>query len=378
MNEQGNIENIIVRYLTGSITDCEHSVLTSWLSLSAENQQLFDQVREIWLASKQNSKKFQFDSRSAFERFKKKTIQNNQKPKLRNTNNRHLITISYRWAVAVVLFAIVGGALFYGLLQKQAIDSIATAYQEITVPYGARSKVLLPDGSFITLNAGTTLRYNVDFGKEHRNLWLDGEGYFVVNKSTTPFIVHSGTVQIKALGTQFNVRAYSSENNIETTLVEGKVSISNVGDQSEQGEELTLLPNQKLIVSKNGSKRETGVNLQEKEEKLLTNHQAHKSSAISVNEIIKQEKIDPLPDISWKDNEWVIYRESLEQLAVKLERRHNITIVFKDEHLKSFRYNGTLPDESLEQVLDVMSMVSPITYSVKGKVVSFSENKNFK
>ena len=105
---------------------------------------------------------------------------------------------------------------------------------------------------------------------------------------------------------------------------------------------------------------------------------ATQPAVAAVNDMVKQENIDPIPDISWKDNEWVIYRESLGNLAVKLERRFDVKISFQDEHIRAFRYNGTLPDESLEQVLNVIAFVSPIKYSVKGKTVVFSEDKQLR
>ena len=372
MDIQSDVENIICRYLTGTISAGEYCKLTEWLAHSAENQLLFDQVREVWLASELAGGKAQFDFRAAFEKFKRKTGRDEPMSRFRQSRRRRTITISYRWAAVMALMAIVGGMMLQYWMPLPTNEPVVDLYQEVEVPYGARSKVLLPDGSRITLNAGTTLRYHNDFGKSNRDLWLDGEGYFVVNKSATPFVVHTGTIQIKALGTQFNVRAYSSEQTIETTLVEGKVSVSDTDEHSEQVEEVILLPNQKLTVTR-----------EERKEKATVSHPAEtpaeerSMAAISPirpsSEIVKKEMIDPLPEISWKDNEWVIYRESMENLAVKLERKFDIKIVFNDERVKSFRYNGTLPDESLEQVLNAMSLVSPIKYTIKGKTVIFSE-----
>jgi ferric-dicitrate binding protein FerR (iron transport regulator) len=183
-------------------------------------------------------------------------------------------------------------------------------------------------------------------------------------------------MQIKALGTQFNVRAYASENNIETTLIEGIVAITDTNAPEET--EITLLPNQKLIVSKDGNseKIETA---NPTESNAVEDKRTVQPTTIVVNDhILMQQDIDPLPEISWKDNEWVIYRESLVKLSVKLERRFDVKIYFEDEKLKTHRFNGTLPDESLEQVLKMISLVSPVNYSVKGKTVVFSENKQWR
>src|SRR5690606_17019531 len=277
------------------------------------------------------------------------------------------ITLSYRWAAAVVTFVLLTGVLLYYVGQAPFYTEAAVSYQEIIVPNGSRSKIRLPDSSYITVNAGTTVRYHTGFGTAHRDIWLDGEAYFVVKKSEKPFIVHSGTVQIKAVGTEFNVRAYSSEDQVETTLISGKVLVRDTSGLSDLPDEVALLPNQKLIVAKR--------NVSMDDEDALVASTAGGVSQVSkpARNIIKQEHIDPAPNVSWKDEEWVIYRESLGDLSIKLERRYNVKIIFVDDHLKSFRYNGTLPDEPLEQVLKIMSMVSPIRYTVTGKTVVFSE-----
>ncbi|MGV3762259.1 FecR family protein [Parapedobacter sp.] len=349
-----HIELLAVKYLNGTISRVEYQELTDWVNLSAANRLEFDRLREIWLAANVD-KGARFDSGLAFERFEREIV----KPKS--------ITSSYQWAAAVAVFILLSGMLLYYFWPEHDHTEAAMSYQEIIVPNGSRSKIRLPDSSYITVNAGTTVRYNTDFGKISRDIWLDGEAYFVVRKSATPFIVHSGSVQIKAVGTEFNVRAYSSEDQIETTLISGKVLVKDTSGLSDLPEEVALLPNQKLIVAKR--------NVSPDDEEAFAASTVGGISQVSkpARNIIKQEHIDPAPNVSWKDEEWVIYRESLGDLSVRLERRYNVRIIFVDDHLKSFRYNGTLPDEPLEQVLKMMSMVSPIRYTVTGKTVVFSE-----
>jgi len=356
------MEHIIINYLKGNISKEEHKLLKEWLIESTENQLLFDQMREIWLVAKQSDKDFVFDCKKAFTEFKNLVKEKPQK------QQHKTISFSYQWAAAIALIFIASGFMLYYLGTVQPREEVF-AYQEIIVPYGARSTVRLPDGSDVVLNAGTTLRYNTGFAKKNRNLWLDGEGYFDVHKLEIPFVVHSGTVQIKALGTAFNVRAYSSEKKIEATLVEGRLAINNIDIRNKSRKEIILFPNQKLVISE----QQDSVS-----RKLITQNQVDKDGQMRKNKaLVKFEKIDPLPDISWKDNEWVIYRESLADLSVKMERRYDIQVIFQDDQLKSFRYTGTLLNESLEQVLRAMTLVSPIHYKVEGKNVVFSVNPDF-
>ena len=357
MNEQMDIEFLIVKYVNGNIHDDERRELMAWMAQSKENELAFNQMREILLVSRLNDENFRFDAKAAFERVMRKT---------RKSAGRHL-ALSYRWAAAVAVFLVMCGALLSYWIRQPEENPVAQAvFQEIIVPLGSRAKMVLPDGSLVDLNAGSTLRYPTDFGRERRDLWIDGEGFFEVRKSSTPFIVHSGTVQIKAVGTSFNVRAYSSEKIVETTLVSGKIEVTDTGNQEKTVEERTLLPGQKLII---GESPEVASRIDVKNNEPVD---------LSHDGMIFKERVDPEPDISWKDNKWVIDRESLGSLALKLERRFDIEIVFKDEHLKSFRYNGSLPDFSLEQVLTVMSMAQPFHFSINGKTVTFSENKKYK
>lgn len=361
---KNDMEHIILNYLKGTISKEEHKKLKDWIAESTDHQQFFDQMREIWLVSMQSEQQFSFDCKKAFSAFKDKAA-------VKQPQKQHKsLSISYQWVAAVVLIFIISGFFLFYLGTIQSKEEVF-AYQEIVVPYGARSNVRLPDGSDVVLNAGTTLRYNTGFAKKNRNLWLDGEAYFDVHKIDIPFVVHSGTVQIKALGTAFNVRAYSSEKKIETTLVEGKLAIDEIDLINKTKKEIILMPNQKLVISE----RSQDESLKE----ILSADQASKDDSASKKKArVKYERIDPTPDISWKDNEWVIYRENLAELSKRMERRYDIHVIFKDDQLKSFRYTGTLLNESLEQVLRAMTLVSPIHYKVEGKNVIFSVNPEFR
>ena len=364
MKEQNNIESLIGKYFNHTIQEDERRELVSWIAQSKDNELIFNQIREILLVAQANDTNFRFDTEAAFERINDIIRLNARLPKSGNRKSSKRMTLSYRWvaAVAAALLMIYGGTIYH--YQTSQSSERFAAYQEIIAPMGSRTQIVLPDGSKVNLNAGSTLRYGMNYGLANRDLWLDGEGFFDVSKSATPFIVHSGTVQIKALGTSFNVRAYSSDNVIETTLITGKVIVTQTDHSYEIAEGgITLTSHQKLILP---DSHETANQIKAKT--MDTENLLH-------DDIILKNIEDPLPEISWKENKWVIYRENLGDLAVKLQRRFDIEIEFEDEQLKLFRYNGSLPDISLEQVLKIISMVSPIDYSVNEKKVIISEKK---
>jgi transmembrane sensor len=176
------------------------------------------------------------------------------------------------------------------------------------------------------------------------------------------------------MGTEFNVKAYSDDKTIETTLIEGSVKIEQVSDKSNA--EITVLkPNQKLTFYKKDSTmvdETAGSNgkIENKPQPL----QEQKVKSISR---LVTENVNVKPVISWKENRWIFEKQSLSQIAVELERKFDVQIIFESERLKSFRFTGTIIAEPIDQVLQVMSISAPINFKLKGKVVTLFENKNF-
>ena len=214
------------------------------------------------------------------------------------------------------------------------------------------------------LNAGSTLKYPVDFpDRDSREVLLSGEGFFKVREDKrSEFVVRVGDIEITALGTIFNVKAYPEEALIEATLVEGLLKI-NRGD-SEKGA-IILRPNEKICILKEegGILREpAGPDSGQKTEPALF----HK---IPVSKVHVERGIDPVTDISWKDKEWVIRGKTMEELSVMLERRYNVEIELDDGEVGSFRFSGTLKDETLEQVLYAIRSTAPIDYKIDGNRV---------
>jgi transmembrane sensor len=240
-------------------------------------------------------------------------------------------------------------------------------YTEIKAPFGARTEIVLPDGSTVWLNAGSKIKYMSVFNKDNREIQLSGEGYFKVTKNADlPFDVKTGDLSIQALGTEFNVKSYDDEDIIETTLVEGKIAIYQ--DRKQKGS-VYLEPHQQALYvkfNKNLTVRDLEA-VKEAKPDVLTFRKGIMYIA---------EKIDPVPIVAWKDNRLILKGEELSDLVIKLERKYDVKFVFASEKLKQFRFTGTLENETLTQVLDVIKLSSPIAYTLQGKTVLFFENKH--
>jgi ferric-dicitrate binding protein FerR (iron transport regulator) len=233
----------------------------------------------------------------------------------------------------------------------------------------------LPDGTEVTLNAGSRLKYDNWFGINERVVQLEGEGYFKVAKDAKkPFIVKTSYLNVRALGTEFNVKAYSDDNTIETTLVEGSIKIENVNDKN-KSEVLVLKPNQKLIFYKNDSKMVDETSNPKEKIGDIT-QQLHVRKAVAITKLVAED-VNVEPVISWKGNRWIFEKQSLSQISVELERKFDVQVIIETERLKSYRFTGTLLAEPIDQVLEVMSISAPISFKIKGRVVTLSENKHF-
>ena len=345
------IEEYIIRFLSRRERPEDVEKLKQWLSEDPSNRDKLKDWLEVWDAAELLQNKEKYDGEKAYRKFLRylkeaesqsstdKTVKSQLAPVSKPLHPTLLRTISRIAAIFILSFSLGAGSLFYYMNKREAIE---IAYVETIIPLGAKSEIVLPDGTNVWLNAGSKLRYPTDYGKESRTIYLEGEGYFKVAKQKDKtFAVQTSLMTVYALGTEFNVKAYQEEETIETTLISGKVAISNNTAHSDVGEPVILTPGQKLSLSVSDT---------------------HPRITQLSPEIASAEA-------SWKNKNWRIEKESLKSLAVKLERRYDVKIKV-DDSLLEYRFTSTLKDESLEQVLTAMQHSSPILYKVEGKQVT--------
>lgn len=362
-----NIEDKIVSVLTGQASQEELSEVRQWLSESDGNRQLYVEYAGIWRTSRAVGRNDDYQPDVAWALLCKQ-----MKPKKRHTQNVvPLKKVMMVAAMAVVAF--LAGMAVNQFTGKTADDQIHLMYTEYSSPYGSKSKVRLPDGSLVWLNAGSTLRYSSDFNVNSREVYLEGEGYFDVTRNEqTPFLVQTTTITIKVLGTAFNVKAYPEESVVETTVERGSVQLI---DPLSSSQEMTILQaHQKAVVVKamQPDKNHEEAPLQESKPDEIKPPNYIPIADVTVNKNVVTEAYT-----SWKDTRWVIEREKLSSLAVKLERRYNVRFVFGDEELKDYVFSGKLEDETLDQVLEAIQLTAPILYKVKQNTVYLNCNKMF-
>jgi hypothetical protein len=215
------------------------------------------------------------------------------------------------------------------------------AMNEVIIPFGKKSRILLSDGTKVWLNAGSRFAFPSGFSGKNREVYLEGEAYFEVAKSNgRPFYVNTPELQVKVLGTRFNLSAYASDNRVETILLEGKVSVSANTAFGLINRELILKPYQRA--SYNKENRGTSVTS------------------------------EPEADIyiSWTEGWFLFSKENIASVMRKLERYYNIRIVYDQSFGDSELISGKLDlKETLQEVMTVLSDVAPISFRINGNTV---------
>lgn len=259
-----------------------------------------------------------------------------------------VLTTWLRYA-AMLAFVIVSAYVAWTFSKPSTTQTFLT---RIEAPDGARTYVTLPDSSHVWLNAGSRISFDQHFGSDNRDLALEGEAFFDVEKSKVPFKVQTVAYEISVLGTAFNVKAYRDDDEVSTTLIRGSLKVNRV-NAAGVAEEILIRPNEKLTLHALPAERGT-------------------------HPLELQKNIDGAAEADWKDGWLTVRGESLRGLSKKIERLYNVTIQFEDESLKAYKYTGRIQQFSLEQVLTALALTSPIEFEIHEKSVTLRENKNTK
>jgi ferric-dicitrate binding protein FerR (iron transport regulator) len=376
MNEHthipGSMKECIVAHLHGDATPAQQELFRQWMHEDEANRLFFDQLQMIWNLAATSGKR-PFDMDKAWKEVENRITA----PALRQKPETHPSRRLYRTLrPALKIAAMLAIAYTLGFVTTRLTGQPAgdDRYLEMTAPKGSRAFVTLDDGTKVWLNAGTQLRYPKDYGQKQRNVTLIGEAYFEVAKNKeVPFIVNANGINITALGTAFNVKAYAEEGQVETTLTEGTVRLE-AADANMAMKPITLKPNQKVLLQIGKTIQEISADKQEAsqtEPAVVT-----KRRAVSGGPVVQL--ADTREYVSWKDTKWVFKHQNLVELAVRLERRYDVTFVFEDEQLRDYVVSGTLLDETLEQVMKTLRLTIPIDFQINHKTVTLKESPALK
>ena len=326
-------KDLFIKYLQGNCTETEFEQLLSWIKEASLKTSDRGMIQEVW-------NEFEPEA-GPVERMKYTRILDKIHHQIninRNTNQfviqkaatgNRILTIITR-AAAILLLPVLSLLLYTNLSYRDRYGDNLNDL-EVEAPAGSKMNILLGDGTKVWLNHGSKLKYPYRFEGENRKVFLTGEAYFeVAHNAEIPFIVGTNRLDVWATGTAFNVSAYPEDDNIETTLVEGKVILY----ERDNNKEIKALVTGQCL-------------------KLISERNAYTLDTVNTEKYT-----------AWKDGLLVFKNEGVEGVAKKLARWYNVEVEIANVKVNEFTFTATFMDETLPQVLELMTLATPVSYKL--------------
>ena len=269
-----------------------------------------------------------------------------------------------RWAVPVLAVLVIASGLF--ILRNNMVSHEVAARKhaiqsQVTTKPGSKTHIQLPDGSTVWLNASSDLTYGENFGKELREVNLTGEAYFDVAKDPEhPFIIHTKVVDVKVLGTAFNVRSYPNDANTETSVIRGKVEVT---VKNRENTKYYLEPNEKVIVANNVPALE-----------IPTAGRQETKPLLAIQSLTRYHVDSSIIETSWVENKLIFQEnEPFRDVALKMERWYGVHIRFVDPDVAEYRMYGSFTTETIRQALDALKIGFNFNYTMNKDEVIISK-----
>lgn len=325
-------EAILINYLREQCDEEECRQVEEWLEESSENRRMLEQIYYTLFVGDRIAAMNAADTEASLRKFKAAVREHEERKEKRRT------ALSLRWrrsltvAAAFLTGIIVAGGLTWGLLANKLSDYV------IATTGGQRAQTVLPDGSKVWLNGSTQLTYHHSFWSSKRQVSLSGEAYFEVNHNKrAPFIVNSGRIKTRVLGTKFNVRAREEEKRVVTTLLQGSVRVESPKTE-EDG--ILLRPGQTLDMD------------------ATTYH----------SRLIEYGK--PADVLLWIKGRLTFNQSSLLTITGTMEKVYDVQFIYEDDLLKSEQFTGEFStDNTPDEILNILMHTNHFNYRKKGRMI---------
>ncbi|MFV0607062.1 MAG: FecR family protein [Niabella sp.] len=227
-------------------------------------------------------------------------------------------------------------------------------------PAGSRPvKIILSDETSVMLNSASALTFQTRFSKEKREIKLVGEAYFdVAENKQKPFIIHTGKMDVRVLGTAFNVKSYPNDPAAQTTLFRGSVEVV---ARKQPDRKIVLRPNEKLVIVENTNTTD--------KERSVANKDLFEISHIAANPPSKNEVSD---EILWTKNKLSFDYMELREIVPMIERWYDVKIRVKNKALLAKRFSGNFEENSVEDVLKALQLVGNFSYTKNGNLITIN------
>lgn len=337
MNQEQNIDILIAKSISGNANAEEIKELEAWEKETPANEQLVQKNRKAW----QHALNYMPENLIQSDKSLLTQLYSQYLSKQIHRSQRR--TFLYKLA-AILAFPVALAAGWYlsDTFVSPANELVQLTY--ITSPKGHVSKSILPDGTQVWINTGSTISYDISrFNKNSREVYLDGEAYFeVTSNAEKQFFVSTAVSTVNVTGTSFNVKAYSGEANYETVLAEGSIFLQFMSETSER---ITMKPGQRLIYN-------------------------WETTELEISEV------DAVMFTAWRNGELLFKDATLNDLITELERIYDIEFHLQSQELGEFRFRGMFTyNSNLIEALEKIKRTSGIDYFIENKEVMLHKMK---
>lgn len=354
--------------LSGEAQPEELEELETLLQQHPDMELRMQMLQTIWTARAKNTS---FDKEASFNKHMQRLSNHFSGPALQYEEEMPSPVVEKKTRSSVKRLVLVTGIaacllLLWSLVFYEPFKNQTGAHAQNTVSTkkGSKSKIQLPDGTQVWLNADSKITYNEKFQGTIREVQLSGEAFFdVVRDESRPFIIHTDVIDVKVLGTAFNVRSYANERNTETSLIRGSVEVTL---RNSPDKKFTLKPNDKLIVVNDQSADVSPQVAGSKKD----NDNCHAVWTTTLAKIKFKENESSAVETLWVKNKLAFDKEPLEEIALKIERWYDVKVNIPDNDLKKAEYSGVFDNESLEQVMEALHLSGNFEYEINKKEVT--------
>jgi transmembrane sensor len=266
-------------------------------------------------------------------------------------------------AAALVLFTACAGLYRYAYKNRITAEIQDATLQVKQAPARSKSTIILTDGTKVVLNSASELKYPASFNGKTRDVYLTGEAFFDVHKDHQhPFIVHTNKMNIRVLGTAFDVKSYSNDRSSETTLIRGMIEVTLADRPSDR---IILKPKEKLIVQRDQPAYRVEKSLK----------QASKDTSANVKYTLTsltyfKNHDTTVVETSWLNDRFIFKDEDFGTLSNRMERWYGVSIKLDNDDLKKYHFTGTFKHESIKEALDVLRLTEAFHYKMTGTVIN--------
>ncbi|SIO37784.1 FecR family protein [Chitinophaga niabensis] len=349
------IAQLIARKLSGEASPEEIKELDTLFKEYPEDAYFLSILTDYWTSPVSSIADEDADPEAHFRHILNSAASETEEPELvpEPIYNGRPLYIRNILAIAAVLAGLIFFSWLYTRSQPGAPE--LSRIETIAKP-GAKSRLLLPDGSVVWLNSGSRISYPANFTDTLREVELEGEAYFDVAKDAKrPFVVLTRDINIKVLGTVFNVKCYPEDNKTEATLVRGLVQVSKTGGRDQ--EVLLLHPHEKVVINR-------------VQESVSSNTGIAAPKTMIIKQLKESMKDTSMAEIAWVYNKLIFDGEDFREMSAEIERWYNVKIVINDSTVAGYRFHAKFENESITEVLSALRLSLPFTFKINNNEVN--------